>query len=365
MSLGETDRIRLAAVGDLLLSCDPSGKYPPRNINHAMSKIKSIWSQCDIVLGNLECTLGGQGELIASEPRVISNEQMVKAIKPAGINIVTLANNHMFDAKYGGFQQVKVLLEKMNVSFCGAGENLKRALSPAVLEIKGIRLAFIGAADRRCGAAHFAYDDNWGVAPLDIDLIKEHISQLRREVDHVIVTVHWGEERFRIPSPIQVQQAHALVDAGASMILGHHPHVLQGLEIYQESPIIYSMGNFIANDVYYVNGDILFWNRTERTGCILFAEIDSKKVHVLKQIPSYDSGEFIAIDNTNYGTKRISLVNHLVSKRITLTKYRLEYLRVKIVKPIFGYIRWSRLKTLRLRQIKNALLGVIRTLKAK
>ena len=105
-----------------------------------------------------------------------------------------------------------------------------------------------------------------------MDRLVRQIQELRQHVDHVIVSLHWGEERFLIPSPVQVEQAHALADAGASMVLGHHPHVLQGLEVYRGVPIIYSLGNFVADEVHFTNGDAVRWDRVGQTGCILRAD---------------------------------------------------------------------------------------------
>jgi len=104
-------------------------------------------------------------------------------------------------------------------------------------------VAFLGAVDHRCRPYRFAGTGQWGVAPLDIEMLAQRVRDLRsrNDIQHVVVSLHWGEERFLFPAPGQVEQAHALVDAGASLVLGHHPHVLQGMETYRDAPIIYSL----------------------------------------------------------------------------------------------------------------------------
>ena len=178
----------------------------------------------------------------------------------------------------------------------GAGMNLDEAAAPAIVEAGGLRLAFLAAVDQRSGPYRFAAEDQWGVAPLDVDRLARQIRDLREQVHHVVVSVHWGEERFLIPSPVQIEQAHAIVDAGASIVLGHHPHVLQGLEFYRGAPIIYSLGNFIADDVYFSDGDAIRWNRTERTGCILLAELSESAVVNVRQVPTFDTGRLVELD---------------------------------------------------------------------
>jgi len=360
-----TGRIRFAAVGDILLPVDPRGKEAPRDVWCIFTDIKPIFEQCEVVFGNLECSLDGDGGTIATEPRVISEPELIRGIKTAGFDIVTLANNHAFDCLREGFCRTKGQLEEMGIGYFGAGDNLDEAVEPVIMDVKGIRLGFIGAVDRDTGPNRFAESNQCGVAELVLDRMVKKLRQLKSQVDHAIVSVHWGKERFLIPSPGQVEQAHALVEAGASMVLGHHPHVLQGLEMYRGVPIIYSLGNFVASEVYFSDGDRVTWNRRERTGCILVVELDSKTVQSVKQIPTYDSGRRIEIDQGVFGQKCIAGVNRMIKGGVTLRRYRREHLRVNTVRPILNYLRWSRLKTLRLGQIRNALAGIFRAGKIK
>jgi poly-gamma-glutamate synthesis protein (capsule biosynthesis protein) len=268
----QSGTVRLGAVGDLLLTdaASPAADRPPRDIG---DELRRRLEACDVVFGNLECTLPGGGETVPTEPRVVASAAPVERLLAARFHVVTLANNHAFDCLAEGFRATRGLLDRLGVAWFGAGEDLAEAAAPTVLEVGHVRLAFVAAVDHRSGPSRFATEDAWGVAPLDVPRLVETVARLRNEADHVIVSVHWGEERFLIPSPMQIRQAHALADAGASLILGHHPHVVQGLEVYGGVPIVYSLGNFAADDVPFSDGDVMTWNRTERTGCLLTADL--------------------------------------------------------------------------------------------
>jgi len=348
-------RIRLAAVGDLLLVSDPRGKIPPRPIEFVLAGIKPHLRANDIVLGNLECTLPGNGATVSTEPRVVATESMIRAVHEAGFNIVSLANNHTFDCRQEGFDNLRALLNEMGITYFGAGNNSAEAQAPAFQEVQGIRLAFLGAVEQSTGVSDPALIDKPGMAVLDLDHLLEQIPRLHRECHHVIVSLHWGEERLDIPSPRQVAQARALIDAGASVVLGHHAHVLQGMERYKNGVIAYSLGNFLASEVYFTDGDAVRWNRKGRTGCLLQIELNAEGIAAVDQIPTYDSGTLVAIDSSHYGARHTARLNRAVERGITENQYRRERFRVNVLVPALRYVRWSKLKTLRWRQIRKGL----------
>lgn len=349
-------RVRLAAVGDILLTPPPNHVDYRRSDDIVSNEIRDIFHNSDLVFGNLEFTLATDDrQLVPTKPRVIGNDNLVRLVKSAGFDVVTLANNHMFDGLDAGFNRLRRLLDEIQLIHFGAGMNLGEASAPAIVERNAVRIAFIGAADHRSGPYQFATPDRWGVAPLDIDRLEEQVRLLRKQADHVIVSLHWGEERFLIPSPVQIEQAHRLVEAGASMILGHHPHVIQGLEMSAGSPIIYSLGNFIADDVYFPDGDCMEWNRTERTGMILTAELTKQGVENVRQVPTYDNREVATIDESGRGERRVNYSSRLLSGGVSLRRYRREHLWIKTVRPALDHLRWSELKHLRPRHFRNAI----------
>ena len=346
--------VRLVAVGDLLMPAGYAADAADASAG-PLAGMADVLSAGDVVLGNLECTLPGANGTVETEPRVLSEPRLVRMVAAAGFHVVSLANNHMFDCLADGFHRLRALLDELGVAHFGAGDDLDEAAAPAIVKAGGLRLAFLGAADERSNTRPMAGPGQWGVAPLDVDRLTGQIRELGGQVDHVIVSPHWGEERFSIPSPEQIDQARRLIDAGASMVIGHHPHVIQGMELRQGRPIAYSLGNFAAGRVPYVSGDRITWNRTERTGCVLTALLSRDGVSQVRQLATHDDGGRIAPDDSGFGARRIARVNAALRRPVTLARYRREHRRVKTYRAILDHLRWSQLKRLRWRQVRKAL----------
>ena len=173
--------------------------------------------------------------------------ERVKLMQEMGIDLVTLANNHALDYGRDAMLDTIDTLDHAGIRHVGAGKNLAEARKPAIVELNGRTFAFIGAtrvypeADWAAGtdsAGMFsAYDGGAQLA--------EEVKAAKQQADYVIAYVHWGIEREETPNEVQKSIAHRLVDAGADLVIGAHPHVLQGLEYYQGVPIAYSLGNFV------------------------------------------------------------------------------------------------------------------------
>ena len=173
--------------------------------------------------------------------------EKVKLMQEMGIDLVTLANNHALDYGRDAMLDTIDTLDHAGIRHVGAGKNLAEARKPDVVELNGRTFAFIGAtrvypeADWAAGtdsAGMFsAYDGGAQLA--------EEVKAAKQQADYVIAYVHWGIEREETPNEVQKSIAHRLVDAGADLVVGAHPHVLQGVEYYQGVPIAYSLGNFV------------------------------------------------------------------------------------------------------------------------
>jgi len=349
----ENNIIRFGAVGDLLMSTRPGSESSGRGLESLSTGIRDLLKSCDLVLANLECTLPGS-ETVPTEPRVVSTEKQIASLRGSGIDVVTLGNNHMFDCLDEGFERLISMLKDLGIGWFGAGRDLTEAQHPAVVIMKGIRVAFLGCVDNSSGPFRFADTMSGGVAPLNPEDLCRRIEALRKDVEHVIVSPHWGRERFKIPSPEQIAQARSFVEAGASMVLGHHPHVLQGMEIYRGAAIIYSLGNFLANNVYWQNGDILTWSRFERTSCILVADLSADGVLNVKQIPLFDDGKMVQIETSDWGVRCLKKVNRLLSRGITNNRYKREKFNIEVFKPVISHLRWSELRKIRPNHFRKA-----------
>jgi poly-gamma-glutamate synthesis protein (capsule biosynthesis protein) len=179
------------------------------------------------------------------------NLKAIDSIKYAGFNLLSLANNHILDWGATGIQETCSILDKAGITYAGAGNNLDDARRPAIIEINKVTVGFLAYSMR---GPHIATHNSPGAAPIDESVIISDIADLRRSVDIIIISLHFGMIYTDYPNLRQQRLCHLIIDSGASLILGHHPHVLQGIETYKGCIIAYSLGEFIfdatAGNVY-------------------------------------------------------------------------------------------------------------------
>ena len=177
-----------------------------------------------------------------------SPEKFAKSMKVAGIGIVNLANNHTFDAEEKGFQDTIRNLDSVGIAHAGGGRDLADARKPVIIERNGIKLGFISYTQfNNFGESAFAADGRPGVVPMDPFLMKEDIRKLRPQVDYVLVAIHWSTSVSKVVSPENRKFAHDLIDAGADVILGHHPPHPKGIEVYHGKVILYAPSNVLRD----------------------------------------------------------------------------------------------------------------------
>ncbi len=247
--------VNIKAIGDVMLGRGVGGRLNGDYI-YPFQKVRDTLQDADITFANLESTLSTRGEkLIGKGYWLRADPKAIKGIKYAGIDILNIANNHILDFTDIAMMDTIGILDSNDIKHIGAGINLSDAQKPTIFEVEGVKIGFLGYSDfyqygfgipGQKGYRYFeAKEDIAGVAPLKYELIEEDIKQLKEEVDLVIISLHWGiEESHHVPEA-QRELAYKIIDAGADMILGHHPHQLQGIEIYNGKAIVYSMGNFI------------------------------------------------------------------------------------------------------------------------
>jgi poly-gamma-glutamate synthesis protein (capsule biosynthesis protein) len=171
------------------------------------------------------------------------------SLKHAGFNMISLANNHMTDHGATALEETLDALKLLDLHYVGAGNNREQAYAPAIIEKKGWKVAFLAYADPIWSVVEAGTDP--GVAHLREDEILGALNKLRedRSADIIIVSLHWGEEYSHRPFPAQRSLAKRIIEAGADAIIGHHPHVMQGVEWHQGKPILYSLGNFAFDQI--------------------------------------------------------------------------------------------------------------------
>jgi len=209
---------------------------------YPFEKISSFMKSKDLVLVNLETPLTVYPRVrgfFASDPRY------ARAMMDAGISMVSLANNHIFDADEIGFLQTLDHLEDAGLFYVGAGSDFEDARLGRYVQLNDTKLVFLSYT-QFCNAGFVSVAAEYpGILPLDRELIVRDIEVAKKKAELVFVSLHWGFEDQPSVHPKQVEIAHSLIDAGADVIIGHHPHVPHGIEIYKRRPILYSLGNFI------------------------------------------------------------------------------------------------------------------------
>jgi len=167
-----------------------------------------------------------------------------EALKQANIRVVTLANNHSMDFGPLALKDTLDALEENGILATGAGMDLDDARAPAFLKVRGKTLAFLSYS-LTFPLEFFASPRRPGTAPGYTEYVKADIEKVRPAADLVIVSFHWGAELMTAAKDYQVELGHNAIDWGADLVLGHHPHVLQEIEIYRGRMIAYSLGNFV------------------------------------------------------------------------------------------------------------------------
>ena len=172
--------------------------------------------------------------------------EKVSMLTEMGVDIVTMANNHILDFGPEGITDSLAALDGAGIPHVGAGENLEQAKKLEILEVKGRKIGFLGASRVYMAARWAAGTDHPGVfSTYDPTMALQEIRAARAKCDYLVVYVHWGIERNTTPEDYQRSMGRQYIDAGADLVVGSHPHVLQEIEYYDGKPIAYSLGNFV------------------------------------------------------------------------------------------------------------------------
>ena len=241
------EEVSLIAVGDISYSRGVERIVKKQNdINYPFLKIGDYLKNADLVFGNLETPITEGREINDFEMIFRSNPLTEKALKLNNFSILSLANNHTPNFGEKGLKDTFFYLEKEGIKYVGAGENEKTAYQPVYIEKKGIKFAFLAYNDSDVVPLSYKATENFaGTAFMETEKMIEAVKKAKQKSDFVIVSMHSGNEYVNKPNSSQVNFAHSAIDAGADLVIGHHPHVVQILEKYKDKYIFYSLGNFI------------------------------------------------------------------------------------------------------------------------
>ncbi len=244
---GSPDRVELTFVGDVLINEYVSSVTELEGYDYLFQKALFHLSESDLTAGNLEYPVTTRGVPVKGTPYVFKGSpETLPSIVNAGFDIMSLANNHALDQGIEGLRDTMQHLDDAGLAYVGAGNNDTEAYAPVIKEVRGIKIAYVGVS-KVIPFTEWKADKNVaGVAEsYDIRRATQAIAKAKEQADVVVVLVHWGEERVDRPVSYQFEYAKAYVDAGADLVVGSHPHVLQGFEQYKGKWIAYSLGNFI------------------------------------------------------------------------------------------------------------------------
>jgi len=269
------DRVRMCIAGDWA----PIRHFAPimaQNPAAVYGDLLDHITTADLKIFNLEAPLARTATLaVKSGAAFRADPDLAAALEIMSVDAVTLANNHIWDCGLPGFNQTLETLAHHKIRWTGAGRNLTVAATPLVLEKNSLKIGILNFSegeDLTCAAPRAPGVMGWEPA-----MVKAQIKRLRSTVDLVVVIAHCGIEYMPFPPPYVTAAFQNLASAGADLVVGHHPHVPQGLQIHKNTPLFYSLGNF----VFYQPTDLLF----RKLGFLLFAELDCRGLAGLEMVP--------------------------------------------------------------------------------
>ncbi|GAB4370091.1 MAG: CapA family protein [Calditrichia bacterium] len=244
LAASDPSTVKIVAGGDLMLGSWAGETIRERGWDYPFSRLDTILSDAQVVFANLEAPFGTGGQPVEKSYTFQVHPDLIQVLKSGRINVVSLANNHILDFGPGVLQETFDLLQRNSIHYTGAGRNKTESCVPAVIDVGGVRLAF-AAYSLTFPEEFWATDSTAGTCFTSHTFFYDDLRKFKQESDVLIVSFHWGGELLSAPKDYQRDLARRTIDAGADIILGHHPHVVQGIQIYREKPIFYSLGNFV------------------------------------------------------------------------------------------------------------------------
>jgi len=273
--------ITFMAGGDVMLSRHVGEKIRKYKDNAwPFRKIYEEFKNADLAFINLESPFYDKGAPITEGMIFKAEPETIEGLKLAGVDIVSLANNHSRNMGSKGLLYIFNHLEGNSIEYIGADKNSEEAYKGKILEVKGVKFGFLGYTY----SEKYLASNNPTVAAMDLVKLKQGVADLKNKVDFIIVSVHAGYEYTTKPNQQQIEFAHTAIDAGADLVIGHHSHWVQQMEKYNDKYIFYGLGNLVFDQM---------WSAETQKGLaakFTFAEKQLKQIE-LKPVKIEDYGQ--------------------------------------------------------------------------
>lgn len=247
---GNTDaafpaELRISAVGDIMLDGTARPELQKNGYDYAFAATRDLLRQSHIVIGNLEGPLTRRGKAETGKQYIFRSppDKVAQALRHAGFDVLSLANNHSLDYGTEGMVDTIDSLAAYGIRYMGAGSNSREARAPVFVPVGNQMVAFL-AYSLTFPENYWATSNTPGTAFGHEKNIVADVKAAREYADVVVVSFHWGQESKTDLREYQTRLGHAAIDAGAQAVVGHHPHILQGVERYKHGVILYSLGNY-------------------------------------------------------------------------------------------------------------------------
>lgn len=235
--------MKVLIAGDFCPQERVANAFDHNDYQSVLSEVRPLLEVSDFSIVNFECpiTKGSEKPIPKLGPNLHCSGNGLEAIKWAGFNCVTLANNHFYDFGEEGVKNTLEMCRSFRIDKVGGGLNLKEASQILYKQIEGKMLAIINCCEHEFS---IATDHTGGSNPLNPIHQYYSILEAKSKADYVLVIVHGGHEHWQLPSPRMVETYRFFVDAGADAVVNHHQHCYSGYEFYRGKPIVYGLGNF-------------------------------------------------------------------------------------------------------------------------
>jgi poly-gamma-glutamate synthesis protein (capsule biosynthesis protein) len=265
------EKITLFFVGDIMLDRGVKysiEKYGKGDYKFPFLKIVDELKKADILFGNLESVISDKGKKVGSIYSFRADPEAIEGLKFAGFDILSVANNHIFDYGREAMEDSFKRLKEAKIDYLGGGFNEKEACSPIIKEIGKTKIAFLAFSN--LGTPLWAASEKKsGICWLEKEKMERIINEIKKKADIVVVSFHYGEEYFSKPTQFQISISHSAIDSGANLVIGHHPHFVQPIEKYKSGWIAYSLGNFVFDQKF---------SKETMEGLMLKVSIENSKI---------------------------------------------------------------------------------------